>query len=535
MPATSPIDRLEGSRIALRGRVVTMNARNRVLNNAIVYIDRAVIVAVRHSTDSPPVGFDDVQVVDTQGTIFPGLIELHNHLPYDVLPLWDIPKKFRNRAQWGGSDEYQRLITTPMTTLGSSRYVSSVIRYVECKTLLGGVTTTQGVELFSNAGVRRYYRGIVRNVEQTDDPELPEAATRIADVDAKDATRFFERLNQNKKLILHLSEGIGASVREHFLSLHLGGHSWAINENLVGIHCAGLNARDFGVMARHRASMVWSPLSNLLLYGDTADVAAAKREGVPIGLGSDWSPTGSKNLLNEIKIAHLVSNERGEIFTDRELVAMVTRDAAAILGWDSRLGSLEPNKRADLVVIEGESGDPYANLMRTDESEIRMVMINGVARAGLPSLLKRLSGDGEEITVGGRSRMLYLKQNTSDPAVGKLTLKAARERLEEFLTDMPNSARHVTAPSARDEGEWSLALDELSSTGVSLRPQLPLRGGTEPTGPILPRHAMAATNVEPLRLDEISVADDHNYIDLIAKHEMNVPDYLSRRLRRLYA
>ena len=53
--------------------------------------------------------------------------------------------------------------------------------------------------------------------------------------------------------------------------------------------------------------MIWSPLSNLLLYGGTAHVDAAREAGVTIGLGSDWSPTGSKNLLGELKVAWLYS------------------------------------------------------------------------------------------------------------------------------------------------------------------------------------------------------------------------------------
>jgi hypothetical protein len=66
----------------------------------------------------------------------------------------------------------------------------ALVRYVESKCLLGGVTTSQGVMLASNSGIRRFYRGIVRNVEQTDDPDLPEAQGRIADVDARDAGVF---------------------------------------------------------------------------------------------------------------------------------------------------------------------------------------------------------------------------------------------------------------------------------------------------------------------------------------------------------
>ena len=66
------------------------------------------------------------------------------------------------------------------------KYVPAIVRYVECKCLVGGTTTTQGIALSSFSGIQRFYKGIVRNVEQTDEPELPEASTHIADVEAKD-------------------------------------------------------------------------------------------------------------------------------------------------------------------------------------------------------------------------------------------------------------------------------------------------------------------------------------------------------------
>ena len=63
---------------------------------------------------------------------------------------------------------------------------------------------------------------------------------------------------------------------------------------------------------------------------------AAKAAGVTIGLGSDWSPTGSKNLLGELKVAWLYNQHAlGGLFKARELVAMATRDAARILKWEA--------------------------------------------------------------------------------------------------------------------------------------------------------------------------------------------------------
>src|SRR5262249_23703645 len=157
--------------------------------------------------------FADVTPIDVRGPIFPGLIELHNHISYNALRLWDVPKKYTNRDEWSGTTEYRRLISGPMAVLGESPgLIPAVVRYVEWKCLLGGGTTSRGIELFSNAGVRRYYNGALRTVEQTQDLDLPEAATKIADVEAVNVDAFFTRLQRQSCLLLHLSEGTDAAA-----------------------------------------------------------------------------------------------------------------------------------------------------------------------------------------------------------------------------------------------------------------------------------------------------------------------------------
>jgi hypothetical protein len=89
------------------------------------------------------------------------------------------------------------------TVVGKSPgLLPALIRYVEAKCLVGGVTTSQGIALFSNAGIRRFYRGIVRNVEETDDESLPEVETRIADVEAQSAQKFLARLKRETCFLL---------------------------------------------------------------------------------------------------------------------------------------------------------------------------------------------------------------------------------------------------------------------------------------------------------------------------------------------
>jgi len=552
------VDPLGGPPIALAGRVVTMNDAFTILPDAIVYSTGGVIVAVQERRKPAPAGFANVGVVETGGTIFPGLIDLHNHLSYNALPLWSpVPRRFEHRGQWPGHQDYRPLVSGPMTVVGryqddQDRYplLAPLVRYVECKSLLGGVTTSQGLRLASNAGIQRFYRGIVRNVEQTDDPDLAEAQGRIPDLAAKDARRFLDRLKREKScFLLHLSEGVTdpsqplSMARKHFLALEVAPGEWALSKSFTGIHAAGLLPADFDVLARHGSSMIWSPLSNLLLYGSTARVDAAKASGVTIGLGSDWSPTGSKNLLGELKVAWLHSQQAlNGAFSARDVVAMATRNAARILKWDTKAGGIEVGKRADLLVVGSTVADAYDALIRAKETDIRLVMINGIARYGVPEVMRSLVPDDQTVRVGGQVRRLFLKQETSDPDVAQMPLNSAATQLREALHDIAKLAKEIEKPRPTRvlDGPpvWSLALDEIASSGVELGPRLPFDGphdvtGTDRTSPTATVSAPLSTILKPVDLDALTVADDEKFLEKIAQ-QLNLQAPLKAGLRELY-
>ena len=116
-----PVDPLTGPKQALAGRVVTMDDAFTVIADGVVYIDQGRIVAIQARAQPAPAGFGGVEVLETGGTLFPGLIELHNHLSYDALPLWaPVPKRFAHRGQWPDSKDYRPLISGPMTVIGES-------------------------------------------------------------------------------------------------------------------------------------------------------------------------------------------------------------------------------------------------------------------------------------------------------------------------------------------------------------------------------------------------------------------------------
>jgi 5-methylthioadenosine/S-adenosylhomocysteine deaminase len=552
----SPIDPAASPKWALRGRIVTMDAKSTVVMDGEVWIADAAIAAITQHGDGAPPGFEAVVPLETGGTVLPGLIELHNHVAYNLLPLWQVPQCYANRDTWGNSDQYHQNVTAPMKTIGEATdLLPALVRYVECKALLGGVTTTQGIALFSAPGVRRYYRGVVRNVEQTGDPQLPEAGSRIADVQASDPQAFLAELKRKKCLLLHLSEGTDDAAHKHFQALQLPGDAgWAITPALTGIHCVALKPPDFEVMASNGASMVWSPFSNLLLYGNTADVAAARAAGtadIPfkIGLGPDWSPSGSKSLFGELKVAHVYSQSNGNPFSDEQLVRMATLEAAEILGWAGQLGSLEVGKRADLVVVAGQDdGAPVGPLFKGDERTVQLVAIDGTPRYGTPALMAADGPGLETLTVGGEQRVLYLTQTTEDPDVAALSLTQATAKLTDALQSLKairleqEAARParagleaLAAAPAVQIGHPRLALDEFEHTDVTQRPHLSLHG--HPTGPLdhaaAPPEQPLSAMLSPIELDALTVADDGSWLDSL-QAEKNLPDYVLPGLRGLY-
>lgn len=527
--------------LALKGRVVTMDDDDTVLGHGIVYIRGSHIVAVSDEDDAPPAGFEDVRARNVGGTIYPGLIDLHNHLSYDALPLWQVPKCYENRDQWARHADYRRLISGPMNVLGKTRgYPEAIARYAECKSLLGGVTTSQGIALFSNAGIRRYYKGLLRNVEISGGPDLPAADARIGDVAATDAERFLEHLQGCSCLLLHLSEGCDERAHAHFSALTLDDGTVAITDALAGIHCVALKRADFELMARHGASMVWSPLSNLLLYGQTADVEAAKAAGLTIGLGSDWSPSGSKSLLGELKAAHACNRVAGEPFSARDIVAMATRNAAKILKWERGLGSLEAGKRADLVVVRGKVRDPYMQLIGAAETRIGLVMIDGVRRYGLRSLMPDDRGL-EQWSLRGRPRRLDLRGTDLDPLSAQLTLRKTTARLKRGLKRLKQLAHelehpHTSAHAGADaEPQWFLELEQDEPPGVSLRTRFadsadaPVKASAMPMMRAVPLSQLLG----PVALDPLTVVQDSGFVERLSE-QANIPAPVMAELRKLY-
>ncbi|MPZ71570.1 MAG: amidohydrolase family protein, partial [Actinobacteria bacterium] len=316
-----------------------------------------------------------------------------------------------------------------------------------------------------------------------------------------------------------------------------------------GIHSTALTHDDFEVVATNGGSVVWSPLSNYLLYGATTDLRAMKDSGVLIGLGSDWSPTGSKNLLGELKVARLVSEHAGDgnaLFTPEELVAMATINPARICKWSSLLGSIEAGKLADLIAISGTAGDPYERLLDARETSISLVVVDGVPRAGQRHLMERFEpgGSHEPISVGRSLRLLDLTPTEEVDPLGGITLAEAKKRLRDTLADLPGAAADLDS-GATPEGfaaDWEAVAvgpppDLLAHPLETPRWVVKLDFAEDddlfpPVGGPLDERDLADW-VEPMVFEDLTVADDPGFLHAIV-HSLNLPRFVKEGLPGTY-
>jgi len=164
-------------------------------------------------------------------------------------------------------------------------------------------------------------------------------------------------------------------------------------------------------MAAADANLIWSPQSNIALYGTTTDVPGALAAGVNVAVAPDWTESGSNDVLAEMKVAQDWSDsEWGGLLTPQMLTEMVTVNAAVALGMDDIRGSIVTGLRADLMVISGDAAAPYEALLAANPVDVGLTVISGRPGYGDPALVDQFTylADVEDITIGGTQKRLAL-------------------------------------------------------------------------------------------------------------------------------
>jgi cytosine/adenosine deaminase-related metal-dependent hydrolase len=168
-------------------------------------------------------------------------------------------------------------------------------------------------------------------------------------------------------------------------------------------------------MAAVGAKLVWSPQSNLALYGKTTDIKAAKAAGVKFAIGVDWNPTGSDSLFDELRVADTVNREEFDgAIPDTEWLQLITSDAADVLGLTEKIGRIKQGLKADLIALQRRDADVNQSLLKNLVQDVQLVIVGGKPLYGSRAALLKLRPEGcESLTIHGSAKRICVRDDTA--------------------------------------------------------------------------------------------------------------------------
>ncbi|MBV8448180.1 MAG: guanine deaminase [Hyphomicrobiales bacterium] len=204
-----------------------------------------------------------------------------------------------------------------------------------------------------------------------------------------EAAGALAREHEDCHIETHLSENLGevALVRELF--------PWSRDytdvyarygllgaKTLLG-HCIHLSARERAVLAQARSVAVFCPTSNLFIGSGLFDWRATREAGLRIGVATDVGGGTSYSMLRTAAEAYKVLQLQGQNLPAMHAFHAITRGNAEALGLEDVIGSFEPGRACDAVVLDARATPAMCHRMeavRTLDEELFVLMTMGSDR-----------------------------------------------------------------------------------------------------------------------------------------------------------
>jgi cytosine/adenosine deaminase-related metal-dependent hydrolase len=346
-------------------------------------IERGCIAAL----DAAPKSSD--LAIDLGGAlIIPGLINAHDHLEHNNFARLKWRDRYTNAREWI-ADFQPRFKTDPALIEPMSVSLRDRLLFGGIKNLLSGVTTV----CHHNPMHRELRRSFIVRVVQ----RFRYSHSLL--IDGEGVAGEYQRTPEGWPWIIHAAEGTDVEAANELEQLDRLG---CLGSKTVLVHGVGLTAPDRKKLIERGGALIWCPSSNDFLLGATAEIkefSFARRAA----LGTDSRLSGERDLLAEMKVAW-----RTDQVDAQAIFRMVTVDAAAILHLP-QAGRLSVGVAADLVILPAGEADPFASVVKTNRSELRLVMIGGRPQIGDPDmwpLFVAAEVKTERVCLDGREKVM---------------------------------------------------------------------------------------------------------------------------------
>lgn len=192
---------------------------------------------------------------------------------------------------------------------------------------------------------------------------------------------FFIHLGETKQEAEEIKSKTGLSPVRYLQSLQL------LDESTVCIHCVWLDLEDIHILAQNNAKVVTCPESNMKLASGIAPVKELVDAGVVVGLGTDGAASNNDlNMFREMGSCFILqkhAHPHRQALSELNVLEMATSGGAAVLGLENLIGSIEPGKKADIVLINldrsnmQDKSTVYNMVHSVSGSEVHTVIVDG--------------------------------------------------------------------------------------------------------------------------------------------------------------
>ena len=293
---------------------------------------------------------DPFQIHFTSATVFPGLINSHDHLDFNCFSVLG-QRKFTSYSEWGTHihQVYKEEINAILEIPKNLRTEWGIY-----KNLLAGITTVV------NHGIRLKIANPIITIHQ--EPQN----LHSVQFEKSWIWKLNNPLLKNKDCVIHTGEGTDKQCREEIDRLLKFNF---LKRNLVGVHGVAMNTSQ----AKKFKGLIWCPESNRVLLNKHAHIKDLKAH-TPLLFGTDSTLTGNWNVWHHLRFARTLN-----FVNDPELFGMITSSPANF--WKLNCGDLKTGKDADIVIVKKKNSIPtWDDVFKTNPEDILMIIHKGEIR-----------------------------------------------------------------------------------------------------------------------------------------------------------
>lgn len=368
-------------KIFINAIVITVDDNFTVYENGMVLVDEDIIYYVGDMNQEKINEFNADSVYDLDGNILmPGFINAHTHIPMTLfsgygsgLPLkrWLEEKMWPAEAKLTGIDVYigskmgiaQMLLSGTTCFLDMYFYIDDIALAVSEM----GIRAVLSQSLMDVGGTNNSIKECIESIEKYEDNDMIDIMVAPHAIYTNSKESLGKELDvakqYNKPINIHVSETefeVESSYNNNGVSpVKYLDDIGVFDVHTIAAHCVHVSDDDIRILSNKNVSVAHNPSSNLKLASGIAPIQKMIDAGVNVAIGTDGSSSNNNvDMIEEMHIAALL----GKIYNgdptalDAEtIIKMATINGAKALNIDSKTGSIEKGKQADIIVIDTNS------------------------------------------------------------------------------------------------------------------------------------------------------------------------------------